>query len=383
MNPRRRHGPAGLVLAGLWLVAVAGVASGDERTACAAPVAVGVLAPRGSRLADDVRRELESSRFATLAVESEPGHDWRDQLKRLPADGFQHGVAVEEESGRLTLFSRVPGSEAVQIRLVLPVDSSDRLARRRACLGIVEYLHALVENESPASGEPLGGRWGPPGAGASARPRPTPPAGATGTEHPDPSLVAEPRPRSGPSESISQPRPSLFPATSSSLGIGSTLDMGTGIPVLTSHLQLVWRRPLDSRVAISMRALWPVLGAQFRSGADDIRMWTFGVGASLQYTFAETPGRLLPFAGFAVGSSVALTEATSTDAAQGRQALTPNASVGLDIGLLYALGASAQLFFELGAARGWLLFMHDRTEYERAVANSRSVHAAFGALFEI
>jgi len=383
MNPRRRRGRPGFVLAGLWLVAVAGVASGDERTACAAPVAVGVLAPRGSRLADDLRRELESSRFAAVAVESDVAPDWPDQLKRPATDGFQHGVAVEEQAGRLTLFSRVPGSNGIQIRLVLPVDPSDRLARRRACLGIVEYLHALVENESPASGDPLGSRWAPPRPGASVQVRPPPPAGAAAAEPPGPSVVASPRFRVGPSESVPPPHPPSFAATSSSLGIGSTLDLGTGTPMLTSHLQLTWRLPLDSHFAICMRALWPVLGAQFRSGADDVRMWTFGAGASLQYTFAEAPARLFPFAGFSVGSSVALTEATSADATQGRQALTPNASVGLDIGLLYALAPSVQLFLELGAARGWLLFMHDRTEYERAVADSRSVHAAFGALFEI
>ena len=99
------------------------------------------------------------------------------------------------------------------------------------------------------------------------------------------------------------------------LGVGTTFDLETGAGEPTSHLQFLARFPLSPHVFLCGRVLWPLLAAQYRTGDSDIRSWTFGTGASLQYAFV--PGhRLRPYFGLAIGARFGLAEHAPVGAAE-------------------------------------------------------------------
>jgi outer membrane protein W len=159
------------------------------------------------------------------------------------------------------------------------------------------------------------------------------------------------------------------------------LEAAPGGP--TGHLQFLWFLPLRSRLAVCARALWPVLGGQFRSGGSGVRTWTFGSTVSLQYAFSQRAARLRPFAGVVLGTRVALTETTPATGLQSRETFTPSVVFGIEAGVRYALTPPVQLFVDLGVAQGWLVPGVHRADYEEAAANADSLHASFGLLFEI
>jgi outer membrane protein W len=150
----------------------------------------------------------------------------------------------------------------------------------------------------------------------------------------------------------------------------------------TSHLQFLGVIPFSAHIAFCARAKWPLLAAQTRYNGSDVRAWTFGAAASLQYNF-RTDRRLRPFLGAGVGTRLGLTEATSTTSlSQSGQTLTTSATLGVEGGVRYSLGPFLQVFLELAAARAFLIPPVDVVNYERAAANGEAAHAAVGLMFE-
>ena len=156
---------------------------------------VAVLGYHGSRLADEVKRELESSRFEVLSAEI-GARRWQDVARAVDGGRLLHGVVVDENDRALTVYTRSLKKTDVDVRLVLSVDPADRMARRHACLSAVELLHALGATEGAlgASLEDLGASRsrgaGPPGATSSnagggatppSTPAPTPVPTGSGT----------------------------------------------------------------------------------------------------------------------------------------------------------------------------------------------------------
>lgn len=458
-----------------FVLAVLGWGGGSAR---GNPVSVIVLAPRSSRLADDLVRELKASGFVVIvAVMSNA--DWHADVSGFPATHPSHGVTVQGGDRLMTVFTRRAPTSPIEERFGLAVDPEDRMARRRACLSVVEYLRALSESDSasgldsevrskgiaqpdsvatgssartpvmpirptPTSAPPPIGRASPAGVPlALASPVAAPVAGG-GTSSASASAASgsgpEPEARramSSPGRRPSAPgeRPLVPPGQSSSpappapvsspsavasgsavaesadpveareaaqealeaasregpasrhrlwqLGVGSTLNLEAAPGGPTGHLQFLWYLPLEWRLALCLRALWPVLGAQFRTEGSDVRVWNFGGAVSLQYLFETGGTRLQPFVGAAVGARVALTESTPANALQSRETFTPSLNLGADAGVRYSLSPLVQLFFEAGVLHGWLVPGINRTDYEEDAANSDSFHTSFGVLFEI
>jgi len=434
------------------------------------PVTVIVLAPRSSRLADDLVRELKASGFVVIvAVMSNA--DWHADVGGFPATHPSHGVTVQGGDRLMTVFTRRAPTSPIEERFGLAVDPEDRMARRRACLSVVEYLRALSESDSasgldsevrskviaqsasaptpttpirptPTSSSPPIGRTSASGVPvALASPSAAPVAGdgtaaasagsesGSGPETPRAMSSSGRRP-SAPGErpwfppgQTSSPAPSARsspPSTAVSgsavtdsadpveaqeaaqeaseaasqdglaskhhlwqLGVGSTLNLEAAPGGPTGHLQFLWYLPLEWRLALCLRALWPVLGGQFRTEGSDVRVWNFGGAVSLQYLFETGGTRLQPFVGAALGARVALTESTPANALQSRETFTPSLNLGADAGVRYSLSTLVQLFFEAGVLHGWLVPGINRTDYEEKAANSDSLHTSFGVLFEI
>ncbi|MEP6653041.1 MAG: hypothetical protein ABJA82_06755 [Myxococcales bacterium] len=384
----RRPRPALSLLVGLLALAAsespANSAQGDGGGAAGAVnVTVEVLAPRYSRLAEDLRRELGASGFLVVAREA-TSSEWRAEVRRLPAtESHHHGVVVRADERMMTVFTRGGAPESIQSRFDQPVEPGDRMGRRRACLGVVEYLRVLSRAEAavpPAPDQPVPG----PGAGAtSAQPSTTERKKA---DVAGPSQSGETSPTFGQDGQDGQDgsdRPLAAGSESWQLGVGSRLGLEAAPGGPTGHLLFLWYLPLDWGLGLCARAMWPVVGGQFRSGGNDVRTWAFGGAFSLQYQFKVGTSRLRPYLGAEGGLRVALTEATPANAWQSRESFTPGVTVGAEGGVRYALRPPIQLFLELGLGRGWLIPGVHRVDFETAAANANSLHASFGALFEI
>ena len=111
-------------------------------------------------------------------------------------------------------------------------------------------------------------------------------------------------------------------------------------------------------------------------------MWTFGAAVGLQYTFSDPRARWRPFVGLAIGNLIALSEAVSPFTSQSRTAITAGATVGLELGLRYAVGARMQLFGELEGTRGWLGPTATETSPEDDLARAIAFHTSLGILFD-
>ncbi|HEX2658748.1 MAG TPA: outer membrane beta-barrel protein [Polyangia bacterium] len=316
---------------------------------------VAVLAPHESRLADEIKRELESSKFEVLSAEV-GARNWQDAAREVDGGRLVRGVVVEQSDKTITVYTRPSNASAVETRLVLSVDPADRMARRHAALSVVEFLHALGQSAGAPQAD----------ADDTSGPRRPPPS---------PRLPVAP----------SSPETSTAPVVAKAgwqIGAGTSFDVETNSGGPTSHLQFIGIIPFSTHVAFCARALWPLLAAQTRYEGNDVRSWTFGVAASLQYTF-RPDRRLRPFLGMGVGTRLGLTETTSSmSTSQGGQTLTTSATLGVEGGIRYSLGPFLQVFFELGAARAFLIPPVDMVNYERAAADGESAHAAVGVMFE-
>jgi hypothetical protein len=391
------------------LVAIA-FARAPARAADGPPTVVAVLGFHGSRLADEIKRELESSRFEVLSAEI-GARRWQDAAREVDGGRLTRGVAVDEDDRTLTVYTRGVGHTGVDVRLVLSVNPADRMARRHACLSAVELLHALSESEAdtPLLGEGLRDGMRGPGAraarrsgaptdvrGSQATPGDTtgpgpggPTARATGGA-PQPASVSATASGTG-STPPSGASPSTAPLSAVDLGMGtrdSGWQLGAGATFgvetngggPTSHLQFMGRLQATPHLALSARVLWPLLATQGRSNDADVRAWSFGVGFSPQYTFAPRR-RLRPYLGLGPGARLGITETASMGPSQS-QFFTFSVTLGIEAGVRYALSPLVQVFFELAAARAWLIPPHEASDPAHAAANGESARATVGVLFE-
>ena len=362
---------------------VLALAAAEARADGPSAEVVAVLAPHDSRLAEEIRRELESSKFEVLSADL-GGRRWQDAARLVDGGRLLRGVAVEPNDRTLTVYTRPSGGKTVDVRLVLSVDPADRMARRHACLSVVEFLHALSESDPGASS----GEVAPtsPGAttattavaaanGKPAKPEAAGPSAGTTSASPPvnaPALAGT---------SLAAP-PATLRTGGWQLGVATTFDLETGAGEPTSHLQFLARFPLGRHVFLAGRILWPLLAAQHRTADNDVRSWTFGTGVSLQYAFA--PGaRVRPYLGLGIGARFALAETTPLAAAQSDQSLNTSGTFGIELGVRYAVRPLMEVFLQVEAARNWLIPPPDAgdTTTENG-ANGEVARASIGITFE-
>jgi hypothetical protein len=181
------------------------------------PTRVALVAPRASRLAQQLRRELQASGFQVepLAAATAPA---------LEAVGASRAVVVDPGGDRVHLLSR--SGPALVATDDLIVNARDDLASRRVALAVVEQLRR------PPAPAPV-----PP-----APPVITPTAtAAAALDHPEPQLDARRRPWS--------------------LAAATSLDLDGGVGESTGHVQLVGETALAGPLLGSVRVHWPLLGS--------------------------------------------------------------------------------------------------------------------------
>jgi len=365
---RRASAPSRLAC--LPFVIVLGLAAGIARADGPSAEVVAVLAPHDSRLADEIRRELESSKFEVLSADL-GGRRWQDVARLVDGGRLLRGVVVEPSDRTLTVYTRPPGGNTVDVRLALSVDPADRMARRHACLSVVEFLHALSESDAGASSD--ASQTAPPTATAPSRPVAAPPGASGPTKGPG----APPAPTSASTPINLSPPP--LRAGSWQLGVATTFDLETGAGEPTSHLQFLARFPVGRHVFLAGRILWPLLAAQYRTSDNDLRSWTFGTGVSLQYAFAAG-ARWRPYLGLGIGARFALAEATPIAASQSDQSLNVSGTFGIELGLRYAVRPLMEVFVQIEAARNWLIPPPSDMTTDNG-ANGEAARASIGITF--
>jgi hypothetical protein len=363
---------------GWWTAPVLGAAiafvitTSAVEAAAAAPATILLLMPTGSRLAAELKRELEISSFAVRAMPmpatARDWRDWKGRARNLLTADQPRAVALRADERQVIVFSRAATSGVVEETLDLHLDPGDRLARRRACLTAIEFLRVSADADSRES---------------VAR-TPSAPAEAEQAEDAgEPSRVVPPG--DDQPETAMTTRSGEEPLTRGlpwSMGVGTMLDVSSTKRQPSGHLQFMWYFPLTPRLVLRARAQWPILGVDFQSGGADVRMWTFGAAVGVQYSFTESPTRWRPFVGAALGNRMALTETSSGNPIQSRTAVTPTVNLSLEGGLRYAIGPRVQIFSEVELARDWLVSSTNRADYELAIANAFSIHLSGGVLFE-
>jgi hypothetical protein len=356
-------------------------AAGGARAAHGAADAVGLIASPGSRLAEELGRELEASGFLVFrqAVGARQGP--HAALADLAA-GLLQGVFVAADDRSVIVFARRSSSEEIHTRIEMQVDPGDGLSRRRACLTVVEYLRVLANQEATSGGPPPGA-----GSPADSTPPPAPsPIAAPAARPTDPTFDAGRFEAVAPAQTV---RPTvaahLSPVAAApppTLGVATTLDLNTALGQPSGHLQFIWHFPIDRHLVLRLRALWPLLGEQVMGSGVRIRMWTFGAGGGLGYSPFRWSAPIRPYLGVTAGVRLALAEISEFSELDSRSSFTPSANLGLQAGLAYALSELIELFVEIEASRDWLAPAVQRSGFERAAADATSLHSSLGVLFE-
>jgi hypothetical protein len=321
----------------------------------------------GSRLADELRRELAAAEIPSVSIfagdaawettTADPGSRLRSIAEPL---SVSEGVMVAPGDGRMIVFSLEPSSSKADLRFELRFDPKDRPARRRACLAVVEELRALGEPQPPST------------APERSEPRAPPEAGALGSNAPAPREVLS----ATSSDVRSAPRPRM-------MGAATMLDVDRRFGAPMVHAQFTGLTPIGERLAFRVQAMWPLTGTDLRLGSDDARVWTFGVAMGLQYALARGDATWRPFAGIGTGSQILLTDTPVSAAADaGRAPFVPSANLRVDAGLRLTLTQRVQLFADLEVTRDWLLQSSRVTDYGNSAANAVALHTSLGVLFD-
>jgi len=368
----------------VWLsilaVGVAGVALGA--VAQAAPQPISVIAPAGSRLAGELKRELSEANLASVSMLASD-RDWPAEMTDLVSIPYLQGVVVGANDGRMIVFSRAVTTGRVEVRLELSFDPNDRPARRRACLAVVEGLRALSETSPPPPATttalaPEGGvvpaveHVPAPGPIAMASP---PPAAATASRAPAPAPVPAP---------LVPVLPAMPPREPWVLGVATMLDLDRSLGAPMGHLEFIWFIPVSPRVAVRAQTMWPFMGSVLGPNATDVRIWTFGGAVGMQYAFAPAQARWRPYAGLSAGSQFLLTDTSGAvaEADKPHAPFLPSADLRAYTGLRLTILPRVQLLAEIEATRDWVLHGSSSPDYRNSVANTLAFHSSLGALFE-
>jgi hypothetical protein len=344
-----------------------------RRAIDAATSPVLLVGPDDVRLLVQIRRELATSGFPIIergpAADVGPGAAF-DPARTL-APGTRAAVVVDGDSRVRIWIARDDAAPALLADLA--VHGTDPHARRRACLAVVEYLRF------GASGAPGQVRAASASASSSASDSaeslPSP-AQATAPFDPAPTdlLLAAALAAGG------QAAPG--PRRPWGMSAATTVNFDSGMGEPTSHAQLTAQLPVGERWAITVAGLWPVLGAQFQTPEQVVRMWTMGAAAGLRWALPRPLPRVQPFLGAALGARFVLSDAESIETRQARVVFTTSATAGGSAGLLVQLRPLVHLLLEGNVAWMGMLPQGSRTRWETAAARGRAAHAALGVLFE-
>ena len=376
----------------VWLsilaVGVAGVALSS--VARAAPQPIGVIAPAGSRLAGELKRELSAADLASVSMIASD-RDWPPEMTDLVSIPYLQGVVVGSNDGRMIVFSRTVTTGRVEVRLELSFDPNDRPARRRACLAVVEGLRALSETGPPPpqteapTATPLPEHVRAPAAGVVAASASVPAPRAIAMASPPAATTT----RTQPPAPVPAPAPPGLPMAAPArepwvLGVATMLDLDRTLGAPMGHLAFISFIPVSARLDVRAQATWPFMGSVLGPDATDVRIWTFGAAVGMQYAFARAPARWRPFAGLAGGTQLLLTDTSGAvaEADKPHAPFVPSADLRAYTGVRVAILPWVQLLVEIEATRDWLLQGSHEPDYRNSVANTLAFHSSLGALFE-
>ena len=325
----------------VWLTLGSGApAAGSGPVSPAAgvePSRVALVAPRSSRLGQQLRRELATSGFVVV-----PASSGSDQA--LESLGVQRAVLVDEQGDRVWLLDRRSAAGGF-LRRELPIDRRDDLAPRRVCLAVVEHLRAPMPT-------------------APDTPAPTPIATAQAT----------------PTPTLSEPVVAPVRARAWSLGAGTAINFDGAIGEPTGHVQLAGETAVGGPLLISVRLHWPLLGAQLHLPDRHVRVWTMGAAGGFRLRLPSLGARLEPTVGVTTGLRFVLADTDWLDPRQSRVAMVPALCGGAFVGLRYRLIELVHATFELGSE--WSRPLGGAgLPYEREAASARATRVAVGVAF--
>lgn len=371
---------------------------GSSPMATQPPRDVTVIGRSGERLTEELIRELGSAHFRVDRLQARPRQPAEETLATIPRH-VRRGVLVSTETGHVVIFARggprprpapqraeLARAASLDTRIDLLVNGADRFSRRRACLTVVEYLRVLAVADTLPASEGHSASSDSSADSSSTAPR----LGSAGsTKDPSSALTGDgtaadsnelaPAEQGSPSD---LPGPYGSPRASRTLAVGASLDLNAGIGQSTGHVQFIWRFPLSAGWTIGARALWPILGADFASGSQQMRLWSFGAAADLRYTFADPATAVRPFIALLGGTRLLLTDARLPGVPTSATSMTPSATLGLTAGLSYRLTPNADAYLESGASQAWRFPVLEGSDTAAAAAETTFFTTSIGVTFE-
>ena len=82
-----------------------------------------------------------------------------------------------------------------------------------------------------------------------------------------------------------------------------------------------------------------------------------------------------------MGGRLGIIEITSTNASQSNQLFPVSGTLGIETGVRYSLAPLVQVFFELSAARAWLIVPRRDDDLAGGASDGESARASVGVLF--
>jgi hypothetical protein len=312
-------------------VALALLADAPGESPAPEAIRVALVAPRASRLGQQLRRELQASGFDVQPLAAAT-------TVALTAADVSRAVVVDPGGDRVRVLVR--SGDQLIVSDERSVSGRDDLASRRVALAVVEHLRRRPAIPPPA----------PPPAPVVAAPVT---AAVLAPLPPDPAIEARRRPWS--------------------LAVATSVDVDGGMGDSLGHVQLVGETTLGELLLGSVRVHWPLFGVRLLE--PDARLWTAAAAGGLRLRLPGW-GRLQPLLGATAGMRFVI-----ADPRQGKSTLTPALAAGGFAGARYEMRPLVHVALEVGC--DWSRPLGDPFPiFVRDAASSRATRVALGVVFE-
>lgn len=309
---------------------------------------VAIVFQQTPKLLTELNGELQSSSLSVV-VFKHGGGGLAEVVPDLRQAEVFDGVLLDPDENHVVVFSLPPGGSDVVIRGTYAIDKTNRLARRRLWLALVEQLRHPPERVRLADGQDKQIQLVP----ATETP-------ATGDRAPHP--------------------PATTPPAAWMTGAASSVRISGHSIGIASHLMVTGVRTGRSRFEIVVTGLWPVLAAHLDKEHAQIRIWTFLAMLGFQLRLGSPGSRVQPFVGISVGGELCLTDTYRSGSRLTNVAQTFSSVLEAVGGVRLTLSPRLAVLFQLhmGDAQPWA---QDRTRQDIEAADAPFASGAAGLLF--
>jgi hypothetical protein len=295
-------------------------------------------AGQGARFLAELEHELRASSFAVVEV-AEIGSETQAMISALTAAKAARGVRISDQE--VAVFSLTNSGHSLRLFAERLADLSDRLARRRQWISLVERLRVTPEDDPNGDGSgDVDTDAGPDGVDADQFDRPA--------VHSAPRPVSQPRDKAPNRTANAELAPPERPAC---LGAAAALGYARGNGELLSHLQLTGQKTLSPPFSFYVAGLWPLVAGERIRNDIRSRAWTFTIGGGVVIDLGPSSWLVQPFVGMGVGMQFLVVYVDYQAGGQSDVEKTLSGVLEAQVGTRIKLRPDIAMLFQLSGAR--------------------------------